>query len=528
MWRINSCENLFDLTLFNSANETKSAEVKLILDNKKFWKMKRTIGYMMASMLGGVLAFAGMRVYDDSRLNKQLEIEKLRNSHQESINQFVSYGMNAEAMDFTVAAEKTVNAVVHVKTTYEINGGYYSFDPIRQFFFGDGMQPQAPRIGAGAGSGVLISADGYIVTNNHVIDGASKVEIVLNDNKTYVAEVVGQDPSSDLALLKIEGENFPTVQYGNSDQLKVGEWVIAVGNPFNLESTVTAGIVSAKGRDINILANSADGVNAVESFIQTDAAVNPGNSGGALVNARGELIGINAAIKSNTGSYTGYSFAIPVNIVTKVVEDLLQFGVVQRGYLGVSIRNLDEELMEGSNLTSLSGVYVAEVIERGAARDAGIKPGDIVVKIAENPIKNVTELQEQVSRFRPGDKILVAVLRNGETLDIPVILKNRFGEAEVAPKKELEMHEKLGAVLETASKEELIKRNATNGVIVKELGPGKLKSAGILNDFMIISVDQEAVKSKEHLYDLLKSKSGGVLIEGVYPNGKKAFYGFGL
>lgn len=490
--------------------------------------MKTIIGYTLASFFGSAIAIAAMMTLERQEDLQDREIAELRKEHQRENSHMVNYGLPAETVDFSEAAERTVNAVVHVKTVYELDGGYYSFDPIRHFFFGDGMQQKQPRYGAGAGSGVLISEDGYVITNNHVIDQASKVEITLNDNRTYEATVVGQDPSTDLALLKVEGEKFHKIDFGNSDQVRVGEWVLAVGNPFNLESTVTAGIVSAKGRDINILANGPDGINAVESFIQTDAAVNPGNSGGALVNTRGELIGINAAIKSNTGSYTGYSFAIPVNIVSKVVEDLLEYGTVQRGYLGVSIRNVDQKLADLEGLSNLSGVYIAETMARGAAQSAGLQSGDIIVKIAEHNVKNVTELQEQVSRFRPGDKVLVTVMRGEELMDFPVVLRNRFGEAEVLPKKELELQDKLAVVLEDMDKGELSELRLSHGVKVKQLGAGKLRSAGIMPDFIITSVDQEPVKSKEHFFELLESKSGGVLIEGTYPNGKRAYYGFGL
>lgn len=489
--------------------------------------MKKNIGYLAASFLGSLIAIAVMLKIDINDAEKQLEIERLRSQHQ-SANQQVSYSLPSQAVDFTDAAKLTVNAVVHVKTTFELDGGYYTFDPIRHFFFGDGVYEKPPRIGAGAGSGVIISEDGYIVTNNHVIDGASKVEIAMNNNKVYTAEIIGQDPSSDLALLKIEDSALPKIEFGNSDNVRVGEWVLAVGNPFNLESTVTAGIVSAKGRDINILANGPNGINAVESFIQTDAAVNPGNSGGALVNTNGELIGINAAIKSNTGSYTGYSFAIPVNIVTKVVQDLIEFGTVQRGYLGVSIRNIDQQLAEQEGIKGLSGIYIVETVDRGAAKNAGISPSDVIVKVAEQNVSNVTELQEQVSRFRPGDQVLIALIREDKLIEIPVILRNQFGEAEVTLKEELELHEKLGAILEDIDEETKSELGINHGIRVAELKAGKLRSAGIVRGFIIISIDEIDVKSKDELFDFLESKKGGILIEGIYPDGKKAYYGFGL
>jgi serine protease Do len=491
--------------------------------------MKRIAGYFLAAFLGGLLSLASISYFQSEQLDKIQKIEELRaqNSENEN-NHHVSYGLPLESVDFADAAEKTVNAVVHVKTTYELDDGYYSFDPIRHFFFGDGIYQKQPRMGAGAGSGVIMSNDGYIVTNNHVIDGATKVQVITNDNKTLDATVIGQDPSSDLALLKVEGENMPKIELGNSDNVRVGEWVLAVGNPFNLESTVTAGIVSAKGRDINILANGPNGISAVESFIQTDAAVNPGNSGGALVNSRGELIGINAAIKSNTGSYTGYSFAIPVNIVSKVVEDLLEYGAVQRGYLGVQIQNVTMALAEAEGLKLNDGVYIASTIDLGAAKDAGIKKGDIITKIAERSVKNVTEMQEQLSKFRPGDEILVTVDRDGQTMNIPLTLRNQFGEEELTPKKELELHEKLNALMEDIDDETKALLKINSGVRIAEIGTGKLRSAGISKDFIITKVDQITIKDKKHLMEVLESKSGGVLIEGVYHNGKKAYYGFGL
>ncbi|MEX2597874.1 MAG: trypsin-like peptidase domain-containing protein, partial [Salibacteraceae bacterium] len=375
--------------------------------------MKNYTSLIAAALIGGVLSFYGLKHYINEQINDLRAVQALKDEYAEKSNiRQVAYGLPSETLDFTIAAEKTVNAVVHVKTTYELDGGQYTFDPIRHFFFGDGIYQKQPRIGAGAGSGVIMSEDGYIVTNNHVIDGASNIEVVTNNNESYRAEVIGQDPSTDLALLKVSGANLPKIDLGNSDHVKVGEWVLAVGNPFNLESTVTAGIVSAKGRDINILANGPNGNSAVEAFIQTDAAVNPGNSGGALVNAKGELIGINAAIKSNTGSYAGYSFAIPVNIVSKVVEDLLEFGAVQRGYLGVKIQNIDQELAEAKELDSKDGVYIASTLDLGAAKKAGIKEGDVILKIAERKVKNVTEMQEQLSKYRPGDEILITLNRD--------------------------------------------------------------------------------------------------------------------
>jgi len=495
----------------------------------KLFKMKQTIGFFMAAITGGVVASSAFYFSQANKLEQERAIAELKQTQlNEATNHRVNYAPSTAPINFSDAAEQTVNSVVHVKTTFELDGGYYSFDPIRHFFFGDGIYQKQPRIGAGAGSGVILSEDGYIITNNHVIDGAATIMVTMNDKKSYEAEIIGQDPSSDLALLKIDGSGFPKIEMGNSDQVRLGEWVLAVGNPFNLESTVTAGIVSAKGRDINILANGPNGSNAIESFIQTDAAVNPGNSGGALVNTRGELVGINAAIKSNTGSYTGYSFAIPVNIVSKVVSDLLEFGAVQRGYLGVRIQDVTSELIEETEVKADFGVYVAQVLDMGAAKEAGLKSGDVIQKIGNQSIKGVTELQEQVSKYRPGDKVLVTINRDNEIVEIPVTLRNQFGEESLTPKSEMDLHTRLNAQFEDVDSKLQKELDIQGGVQIKDMGPGKLRNAGISPEFIILKVDQQNVKNKEDLIKKLENKEGGILIEGIYPNGKKAYYGFGL
>ncbi|GAB4256456.1 MAG: trypsin-like peptidase domain-containing protein [Vicingaceae bacterium] len=429
-----------------------------------------------------------------------------------------------QSIDLTNAAEHSVDAVVHVKTETLVQSPYAN-DPVYSFFYGQ----QPPQMVQSSGSGVIVSNDGYIVTNNHVIQNAEEIEVTLNNNRTYKAELIGSDPSTDLAVLKINEENLPFLYYGNSDNVKIGEWVLAVGNPYNLTSTVTAGIVSAKGRNINILSDDPyTGNSPIESFIQTDAAVNPGNSGGALVNIKGELIGINSAIKSNTGSYTGYSFAIPVNIVKKVVDDLKEYGIVQRAYIGVSISNIDEKISEELDLKDLNGVYVNKTIDGGAANEAGIKKGDIIKKIGAVEIKNVTELQEHIGQFRPGDKINVTVLRNGKEKIIPVVLKNSQGEEKIIEKNTLELTKKLGVLVEEPSKTELKTLGINNGVKVKKIYNGKFLRAGIRPEFIITKVNGKSLKSTEHFYEILKNLKGGVLLEGFYPNGKKAYYGFGV
>ncbi len=439
---------------------------------------------------------------------------------------FASYTAPPEAaVDFTKAAEMSVHAVVHVKSTYEEAGDAYQplFDPFGSFFWGDRRYNQ-PEQREATGSGVIISDDGFIVTNNHVVQNAKKVEVTLNDKRIFTAKIIGTDPSTDIALLKIEEKGLPFIGYGNSDDLKVGEWVLAVGNPFNLTSTVTAGIVSAKARDINILNNQYK----IESFIQTDAAVNPGNSGGALVNTRGELVGINAAIASNTGSYTGYSFAIPVNIVKKVVDDLVEYGEVQRGFLGINIKEVDYKLAEEKKIKHIKGIYVAGLMEGGSAKDAGLREGDVILKVGETEVNTPSQLQEQVGRFRPGDKVTLAIVREDKEMLLPIVLRNKNGTTEVVKKSGNEITSLLGAEFENVSPDELSSLRINGGVRIKSLSGGKLRMAGIKEGFIITHVDRKEITNNNDLVEVLRNKKGGVLIEGLYPNGSRAYYAFGL
>lgn len=333
--------------------------------------------------------------------------------------------INSAPTSFSYAAELSVNAVVHVKTTYTAQTQYRNIDPLLEFFFGPqgNIERQQP-VATASGSGVIVSQDGYIVTNNHVIDKASQIEVVLNDKRSFAASLVGTDPSTDIALLKIEADSLPTITMGNSDALRLGEWVLAIGNPFNLTSTVTAGIVSAKARNINILNDNMK----IESFIQTDAAVNPGNSGGALVNGQGELVGINTAIASQTGSYAGYAFAVPVNIVKKVVNDIKQYGTVQRAVLGVQIQEITDELKRQNHLTTLQGAYVAGVVEGSAAAVAGIKVGDVLTAINGQQVRTSAELQELIGRCHPGDIIQVNIIRGNDAFVLSATLTSRYAE----------------------------------------------------------------------------------------------------
>lgn len=486
--------------------------------------MKKLMSYFFVGIVGGSFALAINHFLTPKQSYQALQY----NPYYSAPTRLTNLGFAGNSIpDFVESAEKSVNSVVHIKTLVE-SANNLSYDPFHDWFFG-GRQRQ-PNIMQGSGSGVIISQDGYIVTNNHVVNGATKIEVILNDKRSYVASVIGTDPSTDLALLKVKESELPFINYGNSDAVKIGEWVLAVGNPFNLNSTVTAGIISAKGRNINILEQQGGLVAPIESFLQTDAAVNPGNSGGALVNTNGELVGINTAIASNNGSYQGYSFAIPVNIVRKVVSDLIEFGTVQRAFIGLSIRDIDAKFAEEKNIKQLKGVYVNGLTENGAGETAGIKIGDIVTKIENVQVKSTSELLEQIGKFRPSDKINVTVIRNEKEFILPVILKNKENSLGIIKKPEIHRTaiNSLGAEFEELSKEDLVKLKISSGVKISKIEPGKLSNAGIREGFIITSIDKKKITSVKDVQLNLETKSGGVLIEGIYPNGMRAYYGFGL
>lgn len=488
--------------------------------------MKKNLIYgLIMAILGGFISLSIYKVFEP-----ELGIVKHTDKQEESkLVNLISPEPSAN-VDYITAAEASIDGVVHVKTVGTVEYHQRAFDPFRHFFYGDGSYHQKYiQPIKGAGSGVIISPEGYIVTNNHVIENADKIEVTLNNKKTYTAELIGRDPTTDLAVLKIEANNIHHLIYGNSDNLRIGEWVLAVGNPFNLTSTVTAGIVSAKSRDINILGSDPiTNMSSIESFIQTDAAVNPGNSGGALVNTKGELIGINTAIKSNTGSYAGYSFAIPSNIVRKVVNDIIEFGNVQRAYIGVSIQNITQELAEEKDIEDLNGVYINGLAENGSAKDAGIKEGDIVKAINGIAVKNANELQAKVGEYRPGDEIEVSLLRGEKEITKKVVLKNMEGSTEIISNDKVDMLKLLGAKLESPSKEEIKDLEIKGGAKVMSLFPGKLQKSGLREGFIISKVDNALVESPDELLEILQNKKGGVLIQGIYPNGREAFYGFGI
>jgi Do/DeqQ family serine protease len=402
-------------------------------------------------------------------------------------------------------------------------------DPFLRQFFGDDFNQYRGQSGPqqGSGSGVIIAANGYIVTNNHVIDKADKIEVVLDDKRKYNATLVGTDPNTDLALLKVDADNLPYVRYGNSDNVKVGEWVLAVGNPFNLNSTVTAGIISAKGRNINIL-RDREGM-GIESFLQTDAVVNPGNSGGALVNLNGDLIGINSAIASRSGSFEGYSFAVPSSIVSKVVDDLLKYKVVQRALLGVNIREVDATLASEKKLKNLDGVYVVGLGKTSAAADAGLKEGDVITEINGVKVNTASQLQEQVARFRPGDKIKVSYLRDGNNKTTTATLRNATGTTDIVREESAATVEYEGAKFSPLSRQELSKLDLDGGAKISGVRGSNFRETGIADGFIITRIDKNKVTKPQDVKRYLEAaKEGqGALVEGVYPDGRKAYYPIG-
>ncbi|MBI1227035.1 MAG: Do family serine endopeptidase [Bacteroidetes bacterium] len=439
--------------------------------------------------------------------------------------------------DFTYPAEQTLPKVVHIKISQKVkNQAFNPFggqlpDGFQQFFqpFGNRQGGKAPEDlrEEGSGSGVIISPDGYIVTNNHVAGDADEIEVSLYDKRTFKAKLIGKDPSTDLALIKIEAKDLPFIQLANSDELRVGQWVVAVGNPFNLESTVTAGIVSAKGRNININADKAP----IEAFIQTDAAVNPGNSGGALVNMNGELVGINSAIASPTGSFAGYSFAVPSNLVDKVVADLRKYGVAQRAFLGARIRTVDGSFAQENKLDVTQGVWVDEVNDNSAAESAGLEKGDVITAINGVEVKESSALIEQIGRHRPGDKVTLTYLRNGKERSTEATLKNANGNTDEVTEETASIGlASLGADFKALSNNDLDRMNLSHGVQVDKLREGKLKKAGVKEGFVITRLNNQPVSSADDIERILDENDGnGLLIEGKYKGDNRMTYlGLGL
>jgi serine protease Do len=478
--------------------------------------------------LGGLipLSFYLLFTYNSTQLNNTNNQQALTHNipaQHVSLNALSS----TQNSDLIYAGETTINSVVHVTT--KVVRQQIVRDPLLEFFYGPGIGKQENIYGSGAGSGVIISTDGYIVTNNHVIEDASEVEVTLNNNQKYTAEIVGTDPSTDIAVLKIKANDLPAIQFGNSDNVRIGEWVLAVGNPFNLTSTVTAGIVSAKSRNINILRdNNKKSTFPIESFIQTDAAVNPGNSGGALVNTKGELIGINTAIASQTGSYSGYSFAVPVNLVSKVIHDLIDYGIVQRGFLGVKIMDINQELKDQKKLPNTKGVYAAEVLNNSAAEKAGIKDGDVLLKIGTKEVNSSAELLEEIGKSRPGEKITITVrTKNGTESIKEVILLNNKGETSLI-KKSAENKPFLGATFSELNDKEKKELQIDSGVKIEQLEAGKLKALGLTEGMIITRINNEKIYTINDVKEKINKKNEGILLEIVTQSGRKEYIGFGL
>ena len=481
------------------------------------------LAMVFSSLFGGMVAVVGYSIM----VPPTTIVRQAANSNPVALTNYTfdsSSFVVPEGLNFVFAAKKGTASVVHIRTTY--SGGNQVQNPFHNFFreyFGEQSNPRNYGPSRGAGSGVIISDDGYIVTNNHVIENAIEIEVVLNDNRSYKAEIVGVDKNTDLAVIKIKEAGLSAVSYGNSNDIQIGEWVLAIGNPFEFRSTVTAGIISAKGRNINILRGDFK----IESFIQTDAAVNPGNSGGALVNLNGELIGINTAIASPSGAFAGYSFAVPATLVQKVVKDLVDYGAVQRALLGVQITDVNAELAEERDLDVVKGVFITGVQE-GAAKDVGIKQGDVIIAINAETVNNVAELQEQIALNRPGDDVTVTYIRSGKRKEVTATLRNIAGTTDIVEvKNDLAFD---GAVFIEVSEE--IKRSLgiEGGVQLKEMKAGKWKQAGLKEGFIIIRIDRRPIGNLQDLSYFVanQSREDGILIEGYYPNGQKAYYGLGL
>jgi serine protease Do len=492
--------------------------------------MRRFGSVLMAAVLGSLMTVATFQWIDNDEQGKVM----MHYTNSVPLSK-VAYAVDEEGkavpLDFTVAAEMVMPAVVHIRSTYSGSGSPQSEIPEAfRDFFGPQFPQQGPQQGQAAGSGVIINSNGYIVTNNHVVKDADEVEVALYDDRTYKATVVGTDPDTDIAVLKIEEKGLPFLSFVDSNNAKVGEWVLAVGNPFNLNSTVTAGIISAKGRSINILnRNTENGSTAIESFIQTDAAINPGNSGGALVNLQGGLLGINTAIASPTGSYSGYGFAVPSNIVSKIVEDLIDFGVVQRGWLGVSITTVNRQLVDERDLEVTSGAFISAFADQSSAKEAGLKEGDVVVKIDNRPIKSNTSLIEYIGTRRPGDKVNITVNRDGKELSFPVVLKTREGKTTPVKREERAEVVSLGMQLDDLDKEVLEDLGLEHGIVVKSLGDGKLaRYTDIREGFIITRVNDRPVRSVKDFNELIKNKKPGelVILSGTYKQNPKSEYNY--
>lgn len=506
--------------------------------------MKNTFLFILAAVLGSVITLTTYKALDFDKQDVIIqEVQGNPSALFVNGNSANNSGATSAAVslpaNFTAAAAKSMPAVVHIKSTQNARStsrsGYDQgfLDQLRKWY-GEEYYPRDERYNdspnrgkQSSGSGVIISSDGYIVTNNHVVEGADELEVVMYDNRSFSGKVIGTDPMTDLALIKINESNLPKLEMADSDKAKIGEWVLAVGNPFNLASTVTAGIISAKGRNLDILPDRS----AIEAFIQTDAAVNPGNSGGALVNVNGDLIGINTAIATPTGTFAGYSFAVPVNIARKVIEDLKAYGKVQRGYLGVQIVDLNDALGKELGLGISQGVYVDGFMVNSSAEGSGIRKGDVIVSIDGNPVKAAPELQGLIARRRPGDNVRVGINRKGKNLTINVPLKNVNGNTEILKEDRSQMFGDLGIEVNELTEDQKQELGLNGGVQISNIREGIVSnSTDIGRGFIVTKINDRAIKDISEFERLLNEKQGGILIEGVYPEKPDAifYYGFGI
>lgn len=489
-----------------------------LIKNKNNMKVKYLLGALFMALFGASIA-----LFAYSKLMDKPSEATLKDSSNVELQKAKAYLTSLQSqggqIDFTYAAEQTIHAVVHVHI--KMVGSPDS--PIMQWFYGD--RNSKPREVQGYGSGVIISDDGYIITNNHVVENAESVEVTLNDKRTFTAKVVGRDQGSDIALLKIKADKLPFVKYGDSDQLKLGEWVLAVGNPFNLTSSVTAGIVSAKGRSLGL----NEGAYSIESFIQTDAALNMGNSGGALVNTKGMLVGITSAILSPSGAYSGNSFAIPVTIVKKVVNDLKEYGYVQRALIGVGIGDVTSEIADRLKLNAVKGVLITRITDEGSAREAGIRENDVILKFDGVDVNTVADLQEQVSQHRPGDKGTITYFRNGKENTVPIILKNQAGNTSVVTAAmDGEGESVFGARLEPLGSSEMSSMDLDYGVKVTDISDGKFKDIGMSRGYIILSVNGKKIRSAQDIKEVTNNNEKMLKsISGIQPDGTILNYQFG-
>ncbi len=496
--------------------------------------MKKVVLFLgaiaLTSVVGGAAAyFVAQSTLEDLQTTASTSTLQQEKREPQLGSQFVAYS-DGEFPDLTYAAENAVQAVVNIEVIQQVETrSSRSYDPFYEFFGipqqgrGSQSQPQTQERRSG-GSGVILSEDGYIVTNNHVVSDATSLRVKLYDGRIFDAKIIGTDPTTDIALVKIETEKLPTIPFGSSDDLRLGEWVLAIGSPFDLQSTITAGIVSAKARQLDVIPTDF----RIESFIQTDAAVNPGNSGGALVNTKGELIGINTVIKSQTGSYIGYSFAVPESIVKKVVMDLKEFGVVQRAMLGISFRPIDQQFLdsEGENygITELGGVFVASVQEDGAASAAGIRKGDVIVSINGVELNDKTRLQEQIGKHRPGDKVKIVVKRGGTVKHFDLTLRNKSGKEELLSPQSIDVVNALGGKFSNANEKLCRELDINGGVVVSSVSNGGLLArARVKSGFVITHINDKSIYSLSDLERLVDNVES---IDGIYTNGRAASYVF--